>query len=78
MCACARSPQPAPPSGTRSDPARKQSPFEGSFRQRRSAALRLVAEQPQPVAELDDEAAIHALERDGLVVVENGVVALPA
>ncbi len=67
-----------PSVGTRSEPARKQSAFEGSFRQRRSAALRLVVEQPQPIDELDDEAAIQSLARDGLVVVENGVVTLPA
>lgn len=62
--------------GTRDQPARKQSRFEGSFRQRRSVVLRLVASQPQPVGLLDLE-AISALERDGLVVVNDGVVALP-
>ena len=37
---------PACPSrGIREEPARKQGPFEGSFRQRRAAALRLVAQE---------------------------------
>jgi len=40
----------------RYEPVRKQSPFEGSFRQRRSATLRLVAEGERPLAELDREA----------------------
>ena len=66
-----------PSRGTRDQPARKQSRFEGSFRQRRAATLRLVADSPQRAASLDTE-AMHALERDGLVVVERGVVRLPA
>jgi A/G-specific adenine glycosylase len=65
-----------PSRGTRDEPARKQSRFEGSFRQRRAGALRLVAERARPVAELDDE-AVRSLERDGLVVVEGGRVSLP-
>jgi A/G-specific adenine glycosylase len=56
--------------------ARKQSPFEGSFRQRRAALLRLVADGPQP-AEVDPEAA-ESLSRDGLVTLEDGLVSLPA
>ena len=59
------------------NPARKQGPFEGSFRQRRAAALRLVAEEPRPLDALDDR-AVRSLERDGLVVVEQGLVALPS
>jgi A/G-specific adenine glycosylase len=66
-----------PSRGTRDEPLRKQGPFEGSFRQRRAAVLRLVAATPTRLAELDDQ-AVHALERDGLVVVEHGVVALPS
>jgi A/G-specific adenine glycosylase len=69
--------EPCPSRGTRDAPTRKQSPFEGSFRQRRAAALRLVADGPRAVAELDAE-AVAALERDGLVVVADGIVCLPA
>ena len=65
-----------PSRGARDEPARKQSRFEGSFRQRRAAALRLVAEGPRTAEELDAE-AVGSLERDGLVVVERGVVTLP-
>ena len=65
-----------PSRGTRSEPLRKQSPFEGSFRQRRAATLRLVAEQAMPHSALD-AAAVAALERDGLVKVDAGIVALP-
>jgi A/G-specific adenine glycosylase len=65
-----------PSRGTRDEPARKQSQFEGSFRQRRAGALRLVAEQARPLAELDPE-AIDSLARDGLVVVTEGLVGLP-
>jgi A/G-specific adenine glycosylase len=66
-----------PSRGSRFEPARKQGPLEGSFRQRRARALRLVADEPRAVAELD-AAAIASLERDGLVVVEGETVALPA
>ena len=65
-----------PSRGTRDEPARKQGPFEGSFRQRRAALLRLVADAPCERQGLDD-AAVRSLERDGLVVVEDGLVALP-
>jgi len=66
-----------PSRGIREEPARKQGPFEGSFRQRRATTLRLVAHQPQERHELDDEAVL-TLERDGLVVVQEGLVSLPA
>jgi A/G-specific adenine glycosylase len=66
-----------PSVGTRDEPARKQSRFEGSFRQRRATALRLVAAEPRATNELDAD-AVSALERDGLIVVERGVVRLPA
>jgi A/G-specific adenine glycosylase len=66
-----------PSRGTRDEPARKQGQFEGSFRQRRAALLRLIAEAPCELQALDDE-AVRSLERDGLVVVEGGVVSLPA
>jgi A/G-specific adenine glycosylase len=65
-----------PSRGTRDAPLRKQGPFEGSFRQRRASVLRKVAATPTILEVLDDEAVV-ALERDGLVVVERGVVALP-
>jgi A/G-specific adenine glycosylase len=65
-----------PSRGLRFEPARRQGPFEGSFRQRRSRTLRLVASNPQPLAELD-EGAVATLRADGLVVVEDGLVRLP-
>jgi A/G-specific adenine glycosylase len=66
-----------PSHGRRYEPLRKQSRFEGSFRQRRAAMLRLVAESPRQLEELDGE-AVEALERDGLVATANGTVRLPA
>lgn len=65
-----------PSRGLREEPARTQGPFEGSFRQRRAATLRRVAQSPCPLGELDRE-AVRSLARDGLVVVEAGRVALP-
>jgi A/G-specific adenine glycosylase len=65
-----------PSRGRRYAPQRKQSRFEGSFRQRRAALLRLVAERPRPLASVDADAA-ESLRRDGLVLVADGVVALP-
>ena len=65
-----------PSCGIREEPARKQGPFEGSFRQRRAVTLRAVAESERDLGELDDD-AVYSLERDGLVVVEEGLVALP-
>ncbi len=62
-----------PSRGSRYEPARKQSPFEGSFRQRRADALRAVAAGKQPT----DGDAVRALARDGLVVVRDGVAELP-
>ena len=66
-----------PSRGIREEPARKQGRFEGSFRQRRATTLRIVAEVPRELSGLDDE-AVRSLERDGLVVVDAGVVTLPA
>jgi A/G-specific adenine glycosylase len=66
-----------PSRGRRYKPLRKQSRFEGSFRQRRAHALRLVAERERPLAELDAD-AVDSLARDGLVQVDAGIVALPA
>ena len=66
-----------PSRGVRDEPARKQGPFEGSFRQRRSAVLRAVAAGEAVAVEVDAE-AVRALEHDGLVVVRDGTVRLPA
>jgi A/G-specific adenine glycosylase len=63
-----------PSRGKRYEPLRKQSKFEGSFRQRRANALRAVAAGEQPV----DGDALVSLERDGLVVLSDGVASLPA
>ncbi|MBA3364921.1 MAG: A/G-specific adenine glycosylase [Actinobacteria bacterium] len=65
-----------PSRGRRYEPLRKQSRFEGSFRQRRARALRLVADHPRQVEELDAE-AFESLRADGLVIARAGVVALP-
>ncbi|MFL5951837.1 MAG: A/G-specific adenine glycosylase [Gaiellaceae bacterium] len=65
-----------PSRGRRYEPLRKQSRFEGSFRQRRAETLRLVAAAERSLRELD-EAAVESLARDGLVLIEAGVVALP-
>jgi A/G-specific adenine glycosylase len=65
-----------PSQGRRYPPLRKQGRFEGSFRQRRSRALSLVAAGASRVSELDGE-AVTALARDGLVVVSEGSVRLP-
>ena len=63
-----------PSRGSRYEPLRKQSAFEGSFRQRRAIALRAVAAGDQPA----DGDALVALARDGLVVLEDGRASLPA
>ena len=65
-----------PSRGRRYAPLRRQSRFEGSFRQRRAATLRLIAEQPRRLATLDVD-AVRALERDGLVATSSGLVRLP-
>jgi A/G-specific adenine glycosylase len=66
-----------PSRGQRFEPLRKQRPFEGSFRQLRARTLRLVAERPRPLAELDPE-AVRSLARDELVQVADELVRLPA
>jgi A/G-specific adenine glycosylase len=66
-----------PSRGRRYEPLRKQGAFEGSFRQRRSETLRLVAAAARPAAELDQE-AVASLAKDGLVHVDGPVVSLPA
>ena len=65
-----------PARGRRFEPLRRQGAFEGSFRQRRAATLRLVAEAPRPVDVLDGE-AVAALVHDGLVEVEAETARLP-
>jgi A/G-specific adenine glycosylase len=65
-----------PSRGLRFAPSRRQGPFERSFRQRRSLTLRLVAEAPRRLEELDD-AALDSLHADGLVVVVDGLARLP-
>ena len=62
-----------PSRGSRYEPLRKQSAFEGSFRQRRAIALRAVAAGDQPA----DGDALVALARDGLVVLADGRASLP-
>ena len=64
-----------PSRGRRYPPLRKQDRFEGSFRQRRARTLRLVADAPRPVAELDVD-AVAALAKDGFVTVEDEIAAL--
>ena len=66
-----------PSRGRRFEPQRRQSRFEGSFRQRRARTLRRVAERPCRVHELD-AAAVSSLAADGLVRVQRGVASLPA
>jgi A/G-specific adenine glycosylase len=62
-----------PARGRSFEPLRRQGPFEGSFRQRRAAALRRVVAGSQP----DDVEAVASLARDGLVRESGGVVSLP-
>jgi A/G-specific adenine glycosylase len=52
-----------PSHGRRFEPLRRQGRFEGSFRQRRAAALRALLDGVDP----RDEEAVAALARDGLV-----------
>jgi A/G-specific adenine glycosylase len=62
-----------PSRGRRFEPARRQGPFEGSFRQRRAAALRTVVAGSPP----EDAEAVASLARDGLVLVDGEAVSLP-
>jgi A/G-specific adenine glycosylase len=57
-----------PSRGRRYEPTRKQSRFEGSFRELRAQTLRLVAERPRRAVDLDTR-AVESLRRDGLVEV---------
>jgi A/G-specific adenine glycosylase len=65
-----------PSRGQRYEPLRRQSRFEGSFRQRRAQTLRLVAAAERPLEELDLD-AVESLAQDGLVQISADVVALP-
>ncbi len=63
-----------PSRGRRYEPLRKQSPFEGSFRQRRAKALRAIAAGGTAA----DDDAVVSLARDGLVTIgADGAPALP-
>jgi A/G-specific adenine glycosylase len=62
-----------PSRGLRFEPLRRQGRFEGSFRQRRAAALREVVAGSQP----EDGEAVASLARDGLVRVDGEAVSLP-
>ena len=62
-----------PSRGSRYEPLRKQSAFKGSFRERRAKALREVARGEHP----GDGEALVALERDGLVSLDEGFASLP-
>jgi A/G-specific adenine glycosylase len=62
-----------PSRGRRYEPLRKQGAFEGSFRQRRSQALRAVIAGDEP----GDDEAVSSLAKDGLVRVSEGRVSLP-
>jgi A/G-specific adenine glycosylase len=63
-----------PSRGLRYEPLRKQSPFEGSFRQRRAGALRTILAGGTS----DDGEAVAALARDGFVHVDGDAVTVPA
>jgi A/G-specific adenine glycosylase len=65
-----------PSVGKRDEPARRQSRFEGSFRQQRAETLRRVADGGSPVGALEP-AVVDALARDGLIVVSDGYARLP-
>jgi A/G-specific adenine glycosylase len=66
-----------PSRGKRYEPLRRQSRFEGSFRERRARTLRLVADGERAAGKLDGE-AVASLARDGLVRVDGKRVSLPA
>jgi A/G-specific adenine glycosylase len=65
-----------PSRGLRFEPERKQGPFAGSNRARRAALVRDLHTGPQ-VLTLYDPQIVEGLARDGLVVVRDGLVALP-
>jgi A/G-specific adenine glycosylase len=63
-----------PSRGRRYEPLRKQSPFEGSFRQRRAEALRAILAGGTS----DDGEAVAALARDGFVHLDGDIATVPA
>jgi A/G-specific adenine glycosylase len=63
-----------PSRGLTYEPLRRQSRFEGSFRQRRAEALRAVARGEDPA----DPEAVASLARDGLVALDGSRATLPA
>jgi A/G-specific adenine glycosylase len=63
-----------PSRGRRYEPLRKQSRFEGSFRQRRARALRAILAGERP----NDDEAVAALARDGLLGADGAIVTSPA
>jgi A/G-specific adenine glycosylase len=63
-----------PSRGRRYEPARRQGPLAGSFRERRAQALRLIA---AGATQVDDTEAVESLERDGLVRVSGPTASLP-
>ena len=65
-----------PSRGLRFEPLRKQGPFEGSSRARRAALVRALHAGPRPASDYD-AATLEGLERDGLVILRDGLVALP-
>ena len=65
-----------PSRGRRYEPLRKQSRFEGSFRQRRAHTLRLVAARARRAEELEPD-VLESLTADGLVEVSRGRARLP-
>ena len=62
-CSVCTARRPVPVARRSLRPTRRQGPFEGSFRQRRAEALRVVSKGPRAHADLDPE-AIASLERD--------------
>jgi A/G-specific adenine glycosylase len=65
-----------PSRGMRFEPARKQGPFAGSTRAQRAALVRDLHDGPR-AASLYDPAIVSGLVRDGLLIVRDGLVALP-
>jgi A/G-specific adenine glycosylase len=66
-----------PSHGLRYAPLRRQSRFDGSFRQRRSRTLRRLTDGELAVADADGD-ALAALVADGLAEVDGGVARLPS
>jgi A/G-specific adenine glycosylase len=66
-----------PSHGSTFAPLRRQSRFEGSFRQRRSALLRRLASEGAVSLDLLDREALEALLADGLAASDGQVATLP-